>query len=94
MRGRGHAWQEGREWSGACMVGGMRGGGACMVGGACVTGGVHGKGTCIVGGICATYAPLPPPPQALRLRYTVNERAVRILLECILVFELTLNYFV
>ena len=50
---------------------------------------VHGR-VCVCGrghawwrGACHT-CPLPPP-QALRLRYTVNERAVRILLECILV---------
>ena len=48
-----------------------------MAGCVCVAGGMHG------GGVHATHA--PSPPQALRLRYTVNERAVRILLECILV---------
>ena len=43
-RGKGHAWQ------GACVVGGMHGGGghvwwgACMVEGACVAGGMHGGG--------------------------------------------------
>ena len=47
----------------------------CMVGG--VHGrGVHGRGLCV--------ARMPPPHQILR--DTVNERAVRMPLECILVF--------
>ena len=72
------------------MAGGMRGRGVCMTG-VCVAGGhawqgVHimhapwrivcdtvNRGTCMVG------------RQILRLRYTVNERTVGILLECILV---------
>ena len=53
----------------ACVAGGMHG-----RGGAFVAGDVHGRGTCM--------AHMPPPPI---LRDTVNERAVRILLECILV---------
>ena len=57
------------------MVGGMCGRGACMAGG------VHGRGACVVAGVCAMRA----PRQILRLRHTVNERAVRILLECIVV---------
>ena len=49
-------------------------------------GGMHGggrewQGVCMVGGMCAMHV----PRQILKLRHTVNERAVRILLECILV---------
>ena len=69
MHGRGHAWQ------GACMVGGMHGGGMCMAGG-CVW-----WGACMAGGLCSEG-------RAWKiLRDTVNEWAVRILLECILVFS-------
>ena len=78
---------------GACMAGGhMCGGGACMAGGhvwwgACVVGGcMHGgghawQGACVVGvgWGCAWQIP----------RDTVNERAVRILLECIFVCNLS-----
>ena len=53
----------------------MRGGGACMVGGVC------GGGHAWQGGMCDTH----PPGQILWPRHTVNERPVRILLECILV---------
>ena len=82
----------GSVWQGACQGGGM-----CGRGHVCGRGGVCGRGhawlgTCVAGGACmargrACHAhPLPPlPRQILRLRYTVNERAVRILLECILV---------
>ena len=83
---RGHAWWGvyggGHAWRGVCMAEGMCGRGACMAGGvwweACVAG-PHAwcRGACM-----PSHA---PPPQALQLRYTVNERAVRILLECILV---------
>ena len=89
MDGRG--WMHGRGcvWQGACMAGGMHGGGhawqgACEGGGhvkqgACMAGGhawqgVHGRGACMVGGRAWQI-----------LRDMVNERAVRILLECILV---------
>ena len=61
-------------WQGACVAGGT-----CVVGGVhgrghawqgvCVAGGMHGRGTCMAG--CAWYM--------------VNEQAVRILLEYILV---------
>ena len=57
-------------------------------GGACVAGeGMHGRGGmcwgcawqgCVVGGVHDMH----PPRQILWLRHTVNERAVRILLEC------------
>ena len=65
-------------------MGGMhgRGLGAHMawgvLGGVCGRGGMH-------GGMCNMQHPPPPRGQILRLRHTVNERAVRILLECILV---------
>ena len=60
--------------------GGMRGRGVgCMAGGACVAEGVHGGGMRGGGGVvCAWQIP----------RDTVNERAVHILLECILVLVL------
>ena len=59
-------------------------GGACMAGGMCMAGGgVHGWG--------AWHA--CPSRQILRLRHTVNERAVRILLECILVYVNTFKLF-
>ena len=45
-----------------------------MAGGMCGSGGVYGRGVCVAGG----HAWQIP-------RDTVNERAVRILLECILV---------
>ena len=85
------AWQGGMHGGvGACVVGGvrsggMRGGGACMAeghawqggGGVHLKGGMHGRGACVAEeGACV--------PQQI-LRDTVNERAVRILLECILV---------
>ena len=89
MHGRGCAW-----W-GVCMAGGsyMAGGnvwqGVCVAGGACVAGGMHGREVCVVvvggcgrwvwqGGVCATHM--------------VNERVVRILLECILVSEIGLQF--
>ena len=85
MAGR-HAMQ------GACMAGGNVWQGACMAGGVWVAGGVHGGGmhgqgawqggTCMVGMTCM------PPGQIPRLWHMVNERAVRILLECILVLEI------
>ena len=61
------------------MAGGVYGRGACVVGGmhgrgACVVGGMHGRGACMAGGHAWQ-----------KLRDTVNEQAVRILLECILV---------
>ena len=93
--GGGHA-------QGGCVVGGgmcgRAGGGMCGVGGVCVVGGMHGRGgmcgghawqgVCVAGGAwqggyaCHTHTPW----QILRPRHTVNERAVRILLECILVY--------
>ena len=58
------------------MAGGVHGRG-CVWWGACVAGGMHGGGA-------ACYAH-PPPANTMRYSDTVNERAVHILLECILV---------
>ena len=58
----------------------MVAGGACMVKGACMAkGGMHGKGG-------HTW-------DTMRYGDTINERAVRILLECILVFVMSRTYF-
>ena len=76
VHGGGHAWQGGvageHAWQGACMARGWVwwGDGRCAWQGACMA------------GVCMAHR---PPPQQI-LRDTVNERAVRILLECILVF--------
>ena len=56
--------------------------------GACVAGAMHGEGACMAGCMCgggACMACMPPCQQILR--DTVNEWAVHILLECILVNE-------
>ena len=63
---------------GACVAGGMHGRGACVVEGMCGRGHVWEK-ACVAGG----HAWHTGPPRQI-LRDTVNERAVRILLECIL----------
>ena len=77
---------------GACVValGGMHGcsGGACMVAlGACV---VAPRGACVValGGACVVAPGGGHAWDTTRYEDTVHERAVRILLECILVYEL------
>ena len=77
----GHAWQmgmcgRGHAWQGVCMAGGVHVGGHVWQG-ACIA------GVCMVGGACHAL----PPANTTRYSDTVNERAVRILLECILVFE-------
>ena len=72
--GGGHAWL----WRGACVVGGMHG-----------CGGVHGWGVCGCGGACVVaggHAWLWGGMHRIR-RDMVNERVVRILLECILVLN-------
>ena len=79
MRGRGCAWHGGvyMAW-GACMAGGVHG-----------MGGMCGMGVCMAGGACVVGGCMPcmPPLLANTTRYsdTINEWAVRILLECILV---------
>ena len=99
----GHAWLgggmhgRGCAWMGACMVGGMHGGdhawwGHAWLGGmhgqwACVA---EGEGVCMAGGHAWQWACMtcmPPPRQTLRLCRMVNEQAVRILLECILIAQ-------
>ena len=55
--------------------------GACVAGGCVWQGSVHGRGACVVGACMAHTLPI--------LRDAVNERAVRILLECILVIIVT-----
>ena len=90
MHSGGHAWQ-GCVWQGVCMAGGMCGRGAYMAGGhawwrghvwqgACMVGGMHssGRGACVAGGVCMMLGHVWQI-----LRDMVNERAVRILLECI-----------
>ena len=64
---------------GACIVGrGVHGGGGlCMAGGMCGKGVMHGGMACVA-----------HPPDTTRYGDTVNERAVRILLECILVWQI------
>ena len=68
----GRAWQRGCKWRGACVAGG---GHACQ--GTCPARGVSGGGR---EGACMPRLPPPSPRQILR--DTVNERTVRILLEC------------
>ena len=79
MCGRVHAWR------GACMTKGCMAGGMCGRGhewqGACMAGGYAWQGACVTGGM---HGRAHMPPQQI-LRDTVNERVVRILLECILV---------
>ena len=78
MHGEGGCvWQGEHAWQGVCMAGGMCGRGHAWWG-ACMACMGHACHACL-----HTY-----PPQILWLRHTVNERAVRILLECILVLQL------
>ena len=60
-----------------------------MAGGKRGRGGMCGRGDMHVRGACMTCT---PPGHILWLRHTVNERAVRILLECILVM-IVMTYF-
>ena len=82
MCGRGCVWYRGcitggHVWQGVCMAGGMHGTGEHVW-----QGGMHGMGAWREG-VCGMHV---PPPQQI-LRDTVNERAVHILLECILVIQ-------
>ena len=85
---------------GACMAGGMHGRGrawqgACVAGGACVVGGLHGQvgghvspgGHAWPGGcVCVVTGGVRGQRGACMMKIRlVNARAVRILLECILV---------
>ena len=76
IAGGGMAGGRGCAWQG-----GMCGNGACMVGGVHGMGGVHGRGHVWHGGSCMAFTLWQI------LQDTVNEQAVRILLECILVFN-------
>ena len=76
---------------GVCVVGGVRdkggmcgrgGGGVCGTGLCMCGGGMHGRRACVAGGGERAW---------LILRDTVNERVVRILLECILVKNIVLE---
>ena len=71
----------GRAWQGVYMAGGHAWQGVCMAWGACVAGGCAWQGGHAWWGVHA------PPLLANTTRYsdTINEWAVRILLECILV---------
>ena len=74
MCGWGHAWQ-----------GGVHGeGGHAWQRGACTAGGMHGWGVCVVRGPCMVCT--PPPFYEI---WPVNAWVVCILLECILVFNIT-----
>ena len=72
MHGRGRAWQGGMCARGACMAGGVHGRGHAWQG-ACMAGGMHGRGGEHGRGRGHAW-------------HTVSERAVRILLKCILVY--------
>ena len=80
-RGAWGVWQGGVHGWGACMAGGVCGGGCAWQGGMHAGGhewqggGMHGMGACM---ICT------PQADTMAMAYG-NERAVRILLECILV---------
>ena len=98
MHGRGHAWQGacgvgGHAWQGTCLArgcawkGGMHCRGHAWQGGMCGRGhewqgGMSGGGTCMAGG--AWWGACMP--QQI-LWDTVNEWAIHILLECILVWN-------
>ena len=85
MHGRGAYMAGGCVWWGVRSKRGL-----CMVGG-CVGRGTHGRGACVAGG--GIHGRRGRAWQEGRgracqiLQDTVNERAVRILLECILVYK-------
>ena len=97
--GEGYVWQ-GACMLGACMAGGCAWQGGCMAGGhacwgACMAGGMHGRGMhgrgCVWCGACMAGGHAWCGGMHCRgghawqiLRDTVNEQALRILLECIL----------
>ena len=94
----GHAWVGVCMAGGACMGGGVhgRGGhawvGVCVAGGhawwgVCVVGGMNGRGACVAGGHAWQGGVHGRGCAWQILRDIVNERAVRILLECILVYS-------
>ena len=85
VHGRGVCMAGGCAWQGVCMAGGhvcwgVHGRGHAWQG-VCMAGGMHARGHAWWGGMHATHT----HPQALQLWNMVNEQAVHILLECILV---------
>ena len=82
--------------------GGMHGRWGCTWQGACIAGGgMHGRGACMAGGMCgrghAWQGCVRGMPHWQILRDMVNERAVHILLECILVcncYQFNIIYYV
>ena len=94
MQGQGVCGWGGIHGQGACVAGGHAWWGECMVG-VYVAGGheYEWQGVYMAGGMRDMHAPMrdmhapPPTRQILRLRHTVNERVVRILLECNLVLK-------
>ena len=88
------------EGQGVCMAGGVHGWGACVAGGkagehgrGCAwQGGMHDRGHALQGAcVVGPCVPCTPPCQMLQLQHTVNERAVCILLGCIVVYLLVAN---
>ena len=78
----GHVWQGGMRGRGTCVAGGVHGGRG-MYG----RGSMHGRGHSWQGAcVACMHVPPPPPTDTTKYGDTVNEQAVRILLECILVF--------
>ena len=81
MHGRGGMHGGGCVWQRAYVAGG-----ACVAGGRAWQGDVHGKGACMAGGWHAWKGACMAEGCAWQiLQDMVNERVVRILLECILV---------
>ena len=80
-------------WQGGMYGGGVHGRGGCAWQRGGMAGGVHGRGghawqrgACMAeGGMHGRGVHHMPPPHHKTLRDTVNDRAIRILLECILV---------
>ena len=90
----GHAWLGGMHGGGVHVYGGMHGWGgrawqgACVLGACMAGGGMHDRGVCMAGGMRGVghVYHARPPARYYEIR-SVNERAVRILLECILVLK-------
>ena len=84
----GHVWQGG----GVCVAGGMHGRGTCMAGGmydggACMAGGHAWQGGECSRGVCMAWGQHGGWEGGGHAWHMVNEWAVRILLECILVLK-------
>ena len=83
-QGGGHAWQEGMHSRGHAWWG-------RAWQGACIAGGMHGRGGAWQGGIHGRGGVHAKHAPQQILRDTVNERAVRILLECILALTICVD---